>query len=123
MEIKPIRNDADHAAALREIDALWGADEGTPEGDRLDVLATLVEAYEDRRWPLEEPDPVAAIEAAMASGGHSRADLAALIGKSRATEILKRQRPLTLTMIRRIAGAWHVPERLLVKEYAVTARR
>lgn len=123
MEIKPIRNDADHAAALREIDALWGADEGTPEGDRLDVLATLVEAYEDRRWPLEEPDPVAAIEAAMASDGHSRADLAALIGKSRATEILKRQRPLTLAMIRRIAGAWHVPERLLVKEYALEARR
>ena len=122
MEIKPIRNDADHAAALREIDALWGADEGTPEGDRLDVLATLVEAYEDRRWPLEEPDPVAAIEAAMASDGHSRADLAALIGKSRATEILKRQRPLTLAMIRRIAGAWHVPERLLVKEYALEAR-
>ena len=122
MEIKPIRNDADHTAALREIDALWGADEGTLEGDRLDVLATLVEAYEDHRWPLEELDPVAAIEAAMASDGHSRADLAALIGKSRATEILKRQRPLTLAMIRRIAGAWHVPERLLVKEYPLEAR-
>ena len=123
MEIKPIRSDADHTNALREIEALWGADDGTPAGDRLDVLATLVEAYEDRRWPLEEPDPVAAIEAAMASDGHSRADLAALIGKSRATEILKRQRPLTLAMIRRIAGAWHVPERLLVKEYALEARR
>ena len=52
MEIKPIRSDTDHANALREIEALWGADEGTPEGDRLDVLATLVEAYEDRRWPF-----------------------------------------------------------------------
>ena len=123
MEIKPIRTDADHAAVLRQIEALWGAEEGTPEGDRLDVLATLAEVYEARRWPLEEPDPVAAIEGAMAHDGHSRADLGKLIGKSRATEILKRQRPLTLAMIRQISGAWHVPERLLVKEYAVEARR
>ena len=122
MEITPIRSDADHAAALREIETLWGAGEGTPEGDRLDVLVTLVEAYEDRRWPLEELDPVEAIEAAMAHDGHSRADLAALIGKSRASEILKRRRALTLPMIRRIASAWHVPERLLVKEYRVEGR-
>lgn len=117
MDIKPIKTDADHTDALREIEALWGAADGTPEGDRLDVLATLVDAYEDRRWPTEELDPVEAIEAAMVEGGHSRADLAALIGKNRATEVLKRQRALTLPMIRRIAQAWHVPERLLVKEY------
>ena len=109
MEIKPIKTDADHEAALREIEALWGAADGTPEGDRLDVLATLVGAYEDGRWPLDEIDPVEAIEAAMAHEGHSRADLARLIGKSRATEVLKRQRALTLPMIRRIAAAWHVP--------------
>ena len=122
MEITPIRTDADHVAALRDIETLWGAGEGTPEGDRLDVLVTLVEAYEDRRWPLEELDPVEAIEAAMAHDGHTRADLAALIGKSRASEILKRRRALTLPMIRRIASAWHVPERLLVKEYRVEGR-
>ena len=122
MEITPIRTDADHEAALRDIEALWGADEGTPAGDRLDVLVTLVEAYEDRRWPLEELDPVEAIEAAMAHDGRTRADLAALIGKSRASEILKRRRALTLPMIRRIASAWHVPERLLVKEYRVEGR-
>ena len=122
MEITPIRTDADHEAALRDIETLWGACEGTPEGDRLDVLVTLVEAYEDRRWPLEELDPVEAIEAAMAHDGHSRADLAALIGKSRASEILKRRRAQTLPMIRRIASAWHVPERLLVKEYRVEGR-
>ena len=122
MEITPIRSDADHEAALRDIETLWGADEGTPAGDRLDILATLVEAYEDRRWPLEELDPVEAIEAAMAHDGHTRADLAALIGKSRASEILKRRRALTLPMIRRIASAWHVPERLLVKEYRVEGR-
>jgi HTH-type transcriptional regulator / antitoxin HigA len=119
MDIKPIRTDADHEAALREIEALWGADDGTAEGDRLDVLVTLTEAYEERRWPMPEMDPVEAIEAAMAHEGHTRADLAALIGKNRATEILKRQRALTLPMIRRIAEAWHVPERVLIQEYEV----
>ena len=122
MDIKPIKSDADHEVALREIEQLWGAPEGTAEGDRLDILATLADAYEERRWPLEELDPVQAIEAAMAHDGHSRADLAALIGKNRATEILKRQRPLTLPMIRRISAEWHVPEALLVKEYAVEKR-
>jgi HTH-type transcriptional regulator / antitoxin HigA len=119
MNIKPIKSDADHEAGLREIEALWGAAEGTPEGDRLDVLATLVEAYEEKRWPVGDMDPVEAIEAAMAHEGHTRADLASLIGNNRATEILKRQRALTLPMIRRIAREWHVPERLLVREYGV----
>lgn len=117
MNIRPIKTDADLEAALREIEKLWGAADGTADGDRLDILVTLADAYEEKRWPLEELDPVEAIEAAMAHDGHSRADLAALIGKNRATEILKRQRPLTLPMIRRIAQEWHVPERLLVKEY------
>ncbi|MEP6785055.1 MAG: transcriptional regulator [Sphingomonadales bacterium] len=122
MDIKPIKTDADHEAALREIEALWGAADGTADGDRLDVLATLVESYEERRWPVEELDPVEAIEAAMAHEGRSRADLAALIGKSRASEVLRRKRALTLPMIRSIAREWHVPERLLIKEYALDAR-
>lgn len=117
MEIRPIKTDEDHGAALREVEALWGADEGTAEGDRLDVLATLIEAYEDKRWPIEDLDPIEAIEAAMAHDGHSRSDLAKVIGQSRATEILQRKRPLTLPMIRKIAAAWRVPERVLVKEY------
>lgn len=117
MDIRPIRTDQDHRAALEEIEALWGSADGTPEGDRLDVLATLVEAYEDKRWPIEELDPVEAIEAAMAHEGHDRRTLAALIGQSRATEVLQRRRALTLPMIRKIAAAWHVPERVLVKEY------
>lgn len=119
VDIKPIKTDADHEAALREIESLWGAPEGSAEGDLLDVLATLVEAYEEKRWPLEQMDPVEAIEAAMAHDGHTRSDLAELIGSSRATEILKRKRALTLPMIRSISRAWHVPERLLVQEYAV----
>jgi HTH-type transcriptional regulator/antitoxin HigA len=113
MDIKPIKTDEDHCAALAEVEALWGATDSTPEGDRLDVLVTLIEAYEEKRWP---------IEAAMQHDGHSQADLAALIGKSRATEILKRQRALTLPMIRRISTSWHVPERLLVKEYQIQGR-
>lgn len=123
MEVRPIKTDDDHRAALKEIEALWGAEEGTPEGDRLDVLATLAEAYEERRWPVEELDPIEAIEAAMAHEGHTRSDLAELVGQSRATEILQRKRPLTLPMIRRIAGAWRVPERLLVREYPLAEQR
>jgi HTH-type transcriptional regulator/antitoxin HigA len=120
MEIKPIRTDQDHRAALEEIERLWGAAEGTAQGDRLDILATLVEAYEEKRWPIAPMDPVEAIEAAMIHDGRTRGDLAALIGQSRATEILQRQRPLTLPMIRKIAAAWHVPEQVLVREYALT---
>ena len=123
MNIRPIKTDEDHRQTLGEIEALWGADEGTPEGDRLDVLVALVEAYEDRRWPVEAFDPVEAIEAAMAHDGHSRRDLAALIGASRATEILRRQRHLTLPMIRKISGAWHVPESVLIKEYPLAQPR
>jgi HTH-type transcriptional regulator/antitoxin HigA len=119
MQIRPIRSDADHEAFLREIETLWGAEEGTVAGDRLDVLVTLVESYEARRWPIAPLDPVQAIEAAMAMNGHTRADLAALVGQSRATEILARKRPLTLAMIRKIAAAWAVPERVLVQEYAL----
>lgn len=120
MNIRPIRTDAEHEAALREIETLWGAAEGSVDGDRLDVIATLVEAYEDRRWPIEEIDPVEAIEAAMAYEGHTRADLGRLIGPSRATEILQRKRALTLPMIRKIASNWHLPERVLVKNYALS---
>jgi HTH-type transcriptional regulator/antitoxin HigA len=117
MDVRPIRTEEDHRAALAEIESLWDAAEGSPEEDRLDVLATLVDAYEERRWPTGALDPIEAIEAAMAHEGRTRADLAKVIGQSRATEILQRQRPLTLPMIRKIAAAWHVPERVLVKEY------
>lgn len=119
MHIHPIRNDVDHEAALREIEALWGAEQGSEAGDRLDVLVTLAEDYEKRRWPIEPLDPVRAIEVAMEVNGHTRAELAALIGQSRATEILGRHRALTLPMIRKIASEWHVPEKVLVQEYTL----
>ena len=121
MRIRPIKTDEDHEAALRQIEALWGAEEGTEDGDQLDVLVTLVETYERDRWPIEPLDPVSAIETAMKMNGHSHADFAALVGRSRATEILGRKRALTLPMIRKIARAWHVPERVPVQEYALNA--
>lgn len=119
MHIHPIRTDNDYKTALREIEALWGAEDGTEAGDRLDVLTTLAETYERRRWPIEPLDPVRAIEAVMEMNGYTRAELAALIGPSHATEILARHRALTLPMIRTIAEAWHVPEKVLVQDYAL----
>ena len=75
MEIKPIRTDADHAAALRRIDSIMDALPGTPEGDELDVLATLVQAYEDRRFPIDDPDPLAAVEFRMDQLGLSSVNI------------------------------------------------
>lgn len=123
MDIRPIRSTADHEAALREIESLWRARDGSEEADRLELLVTLVEAYEDRCWPLDDADPVQAIEAAMAYEGRTRADLGRLIGPSRATEVLQRKRALTLSMIRKIAAEWHIPERVLVKEYRLERDR
>src|SRR3546814_18029188 len=102
MDIRPIRNDDDHRAAVDEIRALWSAEAGSADEDRLDVPATLVDEYERKRWPVDKLDPVEAIEAAMEAEGRTRADLASLIGQSRATEVLARKRGLTLHMIRKI---------------------
>jgi HTH-type transcriptional regulator/antitoxin HigA len=115
----PIRNDAEHATALREIEALMDAVPGTPEGDRLDLLATLVEAYEAQRWPIENPDPIAAILFMMEQKGLDRRDLVPAIGggTGRVSEILNRQRPLTLPMIRALAKLLELPADVLVQEY------
>lgn len=117
MNIRPIRNDQDHAAALREIERMWGAEPGTPEGDTLDVLATLVDRYEEERFPLPEADPVEVIQAYMANNDLGQRDLAEVLGsKSRATEILSHRRPLSIEHIRRIHHAWHIPADLLIGE-------
>lgn len=116
-EIRPIRSDDDHRYALEVMEGLWAAKPGTEEYDRLDVLATLVEAYEARRWPIAEMDPVEVISSAIESGEHTRAELAELIGQSRATEVLKRKRYLTLPMIRQIAEKWGLPVSTLVRDY------
>ena len=116
-DILPIRCEADYDSALGTIDSLMGAAPDTPEGDRLEVLVTLVEAYEARRWPLEAPDPVSMIEHVMEARGYRQKDLAAVIGSQpRASEVLRRRR-LTLPMIRALSAEWKLPADTLVREY------
>lgn len=118
MNIHPIRNDSDHEAALREIEHLWGSVEGTADGDRLDVLAVLVEDYESRRWAIAEADPIEVIQYAISEMGRSQAELAEILGSApRASEILRKKRALTTEMVHKISKAWHLPASLLVAPY------
>ena len=118
MEIRPIRDEADHDTALEAIDGLMGAEPDTPEADRLEVLVTLVEAYESRRWPMDAPDPVSMIEHVMEARGYRQKDLAAVIGSQpHASEVLRRRRPLSLPMIRALSSEWDLPADALVREY------
>ena len=115
MDIRPIRNDEDHRQALQEIERLWGAEMGSEEGDKLDVLATLVERYEEARFPLPVADPVDVITAVMAERGYTRKDLADVLGsQSRATEILAHRRSLSIEHIRRVSRSWRVPAEALL---------
>src|SRR5580658_2955530 len=115
MAIHPIRTEADHHAALDRIEALWDAQTGTPEHDDLEVLAILVSAYEQKRWPILPPDPVEAIKFHMEQNAFRQKDLAEVIGsESRASEILNRRRPLTVRMIKAIHAAWSVPLESLI---------
>jgi HTH-type transcriptional regulator/antitoxin HigA len=116
MEIKPIVTKADHRAALKEIEALMPARLGTPEGDRLDVLVTLVEAWEKKRYPMELPDPIEAIKFRMDQSGLGPKDLVPMIGQlNRVYEVLARKRPLTLQMIRRLHRDLGIPAESLIK--------
>ncbi|MDP3281365.1 MAG: transcriptional regulator [Nitrosomonas sp.] len=103
MNIKPIKTDADYRAALKEVETLMMAEPNTPEGEKLDVLVTLIEAYERKHFPLELPDPVEAIKFEMEQKGLSVKDLEPMIGKSnRVYEVLNRKRSLTLRMIQKL---------------------
>jgi HTH-type transcriptional regulator/antitoxin HigA len=116
MQIKPIKTEADHAAALREIERLWGAGEGTPQGDRLEVLATLVEAYEQAHFPMEAPDPIEAIKFRLEQQGADQKALIGVIGnRTRVYEVLRRDRALSLAMIRRLNRKLHIPAEVLIR--------
>ncbi len=118
MNIKPIKSEADYDAALQMTDRLMGAEPGTAKADKLEVMVTLVEAYENHRWPVDVPDPVAMIEHLMEAQGYSQKDLAKLLGSQpRASEVLNRRRPLTLPMIRALSNNWHIPAEALLGEY------
>ncbi len=116
MEIAPIKTERDHKRALREIESLMTAKRNTPEGDRLDVLVTLVEAWEARHYPLDLPDPVAAIRYHMEQRGLTPKDLVPYIGsRSRVYEVLNRKRPLSLRMIWRLHRGLGIPAESLIK--------
>ena len=115
MDIRPIRNDADHASALKEIETLWDAAEGTREADRMEVLAVLVEDYENKCSPLPQSTPLEILNYAVSEMGRSQSELAALLGsRSRVSELLSGKRPLTLEAVRKISAAWNIPLELLI---------
>ncbi|MEH2207587.1 MAG: helix-turn-helix domain-containing protein [Nostoc sp.] len=119
MELRPIRTQADdYQEALREIKLLFDAVPNTPECDRLDVLSTLVEAYEKAHFPIEKPDPIKAIQYYMDTRGWSRRDLKSCLGsRARVSEILSRKRSLTLEMIRKLNQELGIPAEILIQPY------
>ncbi|MGX9576969.1 helix-turn-helix domain-containing protein [Mesorhizobium sp. f-mel] len=116
IELKPVRSEADYAAALAEAERLWGAKSGTPEGDRLDVLATLIEVYEEKNHPMDPPDPIEAIKFRMEQQGLSRKDLEPIIGtRGRVAEVLNRRRGLSIEMIRNLHDQLGISAEVLIR--------
>jgi HTH-type transcriptional regulator/antitoxin HigA len=115
-EIKPIRNERDYEAALEEVERLWGAKAGTSQGDRLDVLATLIDAYEAEHYPMDPPDPIEAIKFRMEQQGLTRKNLEEIIGtRTRIAEVLNRKRGLSITMIRRLHERLGISAEVLIR--------
>jgi HTH-type transcriptional regulator/antitoxin HigA len=115
-ELKPIRTKADHKNALAEMERLWGARSGTPEGDRLDILATLIDVYEAQNYPMDPPDPIEAIQFRMEQQGLSRKDIEPLIGsRARVAEVMNRKRSLSIDMIRRLHQALGISADVLIR--------
>ncbi len=115
-ELRPIRSEADHEAALEEAERLWGASSGTPDGDRLDVLATLIEAYEAKHYPMDPPDPVEAIRFRMEQLGLTRKDLEPMIGpRNRVADVLNRKRGLSIDMIRQLHEHLGISAEVLIR--------
>ena len=118
MDIKPIKTGSDYNAALVEIERLMGADLNTPEGDKLDVLTTLVEAYEEKYYPISQPDPIEAIIHQMESQGLTHKDLIPLLGsRARVSEILNKKRKLSINMIRNLQKGLGISAEILIKPY------
>ena len=115
-EIKPIRSEGDYEAAIAEVERLWGARAGTPEGDRLDVLATLIDAYESEHDPIDPPDPIEAIKFRMEQQGLTRKDLEGILGsRTRIAEVLNRRRGLSINMIRRLHDRLGISAEVLIR--------
>lgn len=122
--VNPIYTDEDHETALREIEQLWQAEPGTPEGDRLDILVTLVEAYEKEHFPIPAPDPIDMIEFVMEQRGLTPKDLIAYLGsRAKVSEVLNRRRPLSLEMIRKLQAGFGIRADILIQPYAIKPYR
>jgi HTH-type transcriptional regulator/antitoxin HigA len=120
MQINPIKTKADHRAALKEVERLMDAKPGTPAGDRLDILTTLVERYESQHEPIEPPDPIDALLYYMESRDLKRRDLEPYLGsRARIAEVLNRRRPLTIEMIRKLHSGLGMSADVLIRPYAV----
>ena len=123
-EVSLIRCDAGHEAALQEVARLWGAKTGTPDGNRLEVLALLIEQYEDAHYPMDPPDPIDAILFRMEKQGLDRKDLEPMIGtRARVAEILGRRRPLSISMIRKIQSRLRISADILIQPVNLKKRR
>jgi HTH-type transcriptional regulator / antitoxin HigA len=119
-DLRAIRTEADYDWALAEVEPYFDdePEPGTAEAERFDILSSLIENYEAKRWPIDPPDPVEAILQVMEMTGHTRRELAEVLGsQSRATEVLKRKRRLTLAMVNRLHEEWHIPAEILIKPY------
>jgi HTH-type transcriptional regulator / antitoxin HigA len=115
-DVKPIRGEADYEAAMAEVERLWGAKSGTPRGDRLDVLATLIDAWESRHHPMDPPDPIEAIKFRMEQQNLTRKDLEGILGtRTRVAEVLNRRRGLSINMIRRLHEELGIPADVLIR--------
>lgn len=115
-DLKPIRSGTDYDETLTEIENLWGAKAGTPEGDRLDILATLIDAYEAKTYPMDPPDPVEAIRFRMEQQGLTRKDLEPMIGpRNRVADVLNRKRSLSIDMIRQLHSRLGISAEVLIR--------
>ena len=115
-DVKPIRCEADYDAALSEVGRLWGAKSGTPRGDRLDVLATLIDVWESEHHPMDPPDPIEAIKFRMEQQNLTRKDLEGIFGtRTRVAEVLNRRRGLSISMIRRLNKQLGIPAEILIR--------
>ena len=115
-DLKPIRSERDYDGALAEVEELWGAKSGTPKGDRLDILATLIEAYESEHYPMDPPDPIEAIKFRMEQQGLTRKDLEEILGtRTRVSEVLNRKRGLSINMIRALNEKLGISAEILIR--------
>ncbi len=124
--IRPLRSEADYNTALEEIERYFENEPklGTPEGDRFDLLALIIEDYERKRWPIDPPETIDAIRYRMEMGGYTQADLGRLLGsRQRASDILNRKRPLTMRMAWKLHREWSIPAEALIAPPRTRGRR